>query len=351
MRALAVLAAAAVLAGCGSERGAITAGGRVVGDNLTIYTSVPDPARGVGRDMVDASKLAIAQAGGRVGDFGINFVAIDEGSLGSPDPPRVAGAAAEEAVRDTQLIAVVGAVRSDTALISLPLFNAAGILLVSPGAGYAGFTEPVAPGEPDRWYPSGRRTFARVISDDSEQADALLRAAGPGRIAIEGEVGKVAAEQVEALTEAAGDRLVEDVRRADAVIYAGSDLRSAQGVAESLAREVPSATLVFGDELTRAGLPARLARAARRRAVFVTAAPEPGTMPEFEAAFEQEFGRTPDPYAALTWRATTGVLDALAAAGRRANLRRVVVERYLADPVSPSSFSAFRIRGGAREYL
>ena len=90
MRPLAVLAAAAVLAGCGSERSAVTAGGRVVGDNLTIYASVPEIGDGVGRDMVDASKLAIAQAGGRVGDFGINFVAIDEGSPGSPDPPRAA---------------------------------------------------------------------------------------------------------------------------------------------------------------------------------------------------------------------------------------------------------------------
>ncbi len=351
MRLLAALAAAAVLAGCGSERGAITAGGRVVGDNLTLYTSVPDPARGVGRDMVDASKLAIAEAGGKVGDFGINFVAIDEGSLGSPDPPGVAGAAAEQVIRDAQVIAVVGAVRSDTALTSLPLFNAAGILLVSPGAGYAGFTQPVAAGEPERWYPSGRPTFARVIEDDVGQARALLRAAGRGRVAIEGEVGKVASEQVETLTDLAGSRIVEDVRRADAVIYAGSDVRSAQGVAASLAREVPSARLVFGDELTRAGLPRRLDQAARRRAVFVTAAPEPGSVPEFEAAFEQQFGRAPDPYAALTWRATHGVLDALAAAGPRANLRRIVAERYLADPVPPSVFTAFRLRDGEREYL
>ena len=351
MRVLAALAAAVALAGCGSERSAVTAGGRVVGDNLTVYASVPDPARGVGRDMVDASKLAIAQAGGSVGDFGINFVAVDEGSLGEPDPPRVAGAAAEEAIRDPQMIAVVGAVRSDTAMTSLPLFNAAGILLVSPGAGYAGFTAPVAAGEPDRWYPSGRPTFARVIEDDTVQARALLRAAGRGKVAIEGEVGKVASEQVEALQEAGGDRIVEDVRRADAVIYAGSDVRNAQGVAESLAREVPSARLVFGDELTRAGLPRRLDPAARRRAVFVTAAPEPGSEPEFEAAFEQEFGREPDPYAVLTRRATQGVLDALAAAGRRANLRRVVAERYLAEPVPPSGFSAFRLRDGKREYL
>jgi branched-chain amino acid transport system substrate-binding protein len=351
MRVLAALVAAAALAGCGSERNAVTAGGRVVGDNLTIYASVPDPVRGVGRDMVDASKLAISQAGGRVGDFGINFVAVDEGSLGGPDPPRIAAAAAEEVIRDSQVIGVVGAVRSDTALTSLPLFNAAGVLLVSPGAGYAGFTAPVAAGEPDRWYPSGRPTFARVIEDDTVQARALLRAAGRGEVAIEGEVGKVASEQVVALQEAGGDRIVEDVRRADAVIYAGSDVRNAQGVAESLAREVPSARLVFGDELTRAGLPRRLDPAARRRAVFVTAAPEPGSAPEFEDVFEQEFGRTPDPYAVLTWRATQGVLDALAAAGRRANLRRVVAGRFLASPPPPSAFTAFRMRDGKREYL
>jgi branched-chain amino acid transport system substrate-binding protein len=354
MRVLAALAAVAVLVGCGSERSAVTAGGRVVGDNLTVYTSVPDPARGVGRDMVDASKLAIAQAGGKVGDFGINFVAVDEGSPGSPDPPRVAGAAAEEVIRDAQVIAVVGAVRSDTALTSLPLFNEAGLLLVSPGAGYAGFTSPVAAGEPDRWYPSGRRTFARMIEDDTEQARALLRAAGRGRVAIEGEVGKVAAEQVEALNGLAGPRLVEDVRRADAVIYVGSDVRNAREVAESLTREVPSARLVFGDELTRAGLPGRLAPAARRRAVFITAAPERGSTPElraFERDFEAQFGVTPDPYAALTWRATNGVLDALAVAGRRANLRRVVAERFLASPPPESGFSAFRMRDGAREYL
>jgi branched-chain amino acid transport system substrate-binding protein len=354
MRRLAVLAAVAVLAGCGSDRSTVTAGGRVVGDNLTIYTSVPEPARGAGRDMVDASKLAIAQAGGNVGEFGINFVSIDEGSLGAHDPPRVAAAAAEQVIRDTQVIAVVGAVRSETAITSLPLFNAAGILLVSPGAGYAGFTAPVAAGEPDRWYPSGRQTFARVIEDDIAQAQALLRAAGRGQVAIEGEAGKVAADQVEALREAAGARLVEDVRRADAVIYVGSDLRSAQGVAESLSREAPRATLVFGDELTRAGLPDRLARAPRRRAVFVTAAPEPGSTPElraFENDFEEQFGRPPDPYAALTWGATQGVLATLAAAGRRANLRRIVAERFLASPPPESGFSAFRLRAGAREYL
>lgn len=341
MRALAVLAAAAVLAGCGSERSAVTAGGRVVGDNLTIYASVPEIGDGVGRDMVDASKLAIAQAGGEIGDFGINFAAVDEGPLGAPPRRRPTAATAEQVIRDAQVIGVVGAVRSDAALTSVPLYNAAGILLVSPGAGYAGFTAPVAPGEPERWFPSGRDTFARVIEDDLAQAEALVGAAR-GRVAVEDGEGKVAVELAEALREAAGERLVEDVRRADSVIYAGSDVQAA------VASPPRRVALVFGDELTRAGVADRLPRAARRRAVLVTAAPEPGSTPElrsFEAAFDEEFGRAPDPYAVLAWRATTGILDAIEAAGRRGNVRPEVVERFLAQPPRPEPFRAFRLRG------
>ena len=236
MRVLAALAAAVVLAGCGSERSAVTAGGRVVGDNLTSTPRCPTRRAASGATWSTPRSSRSPRPAARSATSASTSSPIDEGSLGAPDPPRVAGAAAEEAIRDPQMIAVVGAVRSDTAMTSLPLFNAAGILLVSPGAGYAGFTAPVAAGEPDRWYPSGRPTFARVIEDDTEQARALLRAAGRGQVAIEGEVGKVAAEQVEALQEAGGDRIVEDLRRADAVIYVGSDAAGRRRASPSRSR-------------------------------------------------------------------------------------------------------------------
>ena len=45
------------------------------------------------------------------------------------------------------------------------------------------------------------------------------------------------------------------------------------------------------------------------------------------------------------------MLEAIEAAGPRANLRREVVERYLALPPPPERFTAFRVRGGEREYL
>jgi ABC-type branched-subunit amino acid transport system substrate-binding protein len=335
-RALAALAALVALAGCGSsDRSKIVQGGRIAGPNLTIYSSVPRPGQGVGRDMVDAQKLAIAQAGGKAGDFGINFVSVGEGPMGTDAPPRVAASAAEQVIRDPQAIAVIGTLRSDTAMTTVPLLNAAGLLQVSLGAGYTGFDEPLGPGEPERWFPSGHVTFVRFVGNDDFQARPLVRAAGR-RVAIEAEAGKAAESLDVAVQDAAGDRLVDDPARATGVIYAGTDLRSAIGVAESLARESPRARIVFPDELTRAGIADRLPRAVRRRSVFVTSAPPADV--DFEQAFESQYGRKPDPYAVLAYRAMQRVLDAIEAAGPRARYRREVIDRYVALPEPNLSF-------------
>jgi branched-chain amino acid transport system substrate-binding protein len=336
----------AVLAGCGSDA-PVTGGGRVVGDAVTVYSSLPDPGRGVGRDLVEAEKLALLEADGEAGGLDVNFVSLDEGSS-----PAAAASAAEDAIRDPQAIAVIGALRSQAALTSVPLLNAAGYLHVSPGAGYAGFTEPIAPGEPERWQPSGRITFDRMIADDEAQAAALLaaaRRAGGSRVAVEAEAGKVAEALVAAVRRADADdprvRLVADPERADAVIYAGADLESAAGVTEALSREAPGAALVLPDELTRAGIAGRLAPAARRRAVLVSSAPEPGSTPElreFEAAFAERFGRRPGPYAVLGHEAMRRVLEAMNRAAPRANLRRVVIGAWFDLPPVEKRFTVFR---------
>jgi ABC-type branched-subunit amino acid transport system substrate-binding protein len=351
-----LLVAAAALAGCGSDA-PITGGGRVVGDAVTVYSSLPDPGEGVGHDMVDAEKLALLQEDGMGGGLDVNFVSLDEGSSAA-----AAARAAEAAIRDPQVMAVIGGLRSQTAMTSIPLLNAAGVLQVSPGAGYAGFTDPVSPDEPERWYPSGRVTFDRMIGDDAEQAAALLaaarRASGGGRVAVEAEAGRfseaLAAELRDADAEDPRVRLVADPARADAVIYAGTDVESAAGVTEALAREAPQATLVLPDELTRAGIADRLAPAARRRAVLVSSAPEPGSTPalrEFESAFAERFGRPPGPYAVLGYDALRRVLAAMNRAGSRSNLRRVVIDAWFDLPPVPKRFTAFRPRAGGPQYV
>jgi branched-chain amino acid transport system substrate-binding protein len=366
------LAAAAVLAGCGSVDRIIENGGAVGGTTLTVYSLLPQPGLGASKDMVDGQKLALFETGGTAGGFAINFIAIDEGPAGGEDGAVEGAQALRDALADPQVTTLIGPVGSDTAMAAVPLFNAAGVLEVLPGAGYPGFTDPVGPGEPERWLPSGRRTLARLTGDDVAQAPALLAAAGGrgARVLIEQEPGPVADAQVAALRDA-GARIVEDIADADAVIYAGEDPVNAAGVADGIASEAPGARIVLPDAVTRAGVAGELGAAARRRAVFVSSAPEPGSTPElrdFEDRFRERYGRAPGPYAAVGYESMRSVLDAIARAGRDAGRRQAVVDAYL-DPAprrdtllgtyriaadgraTPARFTAFRlVRGGRAEY-
>jgi len=372
----AALAAGAALAGCGALQD-VTRGGRVSGDTLTVYSLLPRPGEGDARDVVDAEKLALLDAGGTAGSYAINFISISEGP---PSRSTIGGEVAQalrEAIADPQITAVIGPTGHVTATATVPLLNAAGVLEVAPGAGYAGFTTAVRPDEPEHWQPSGRRTLAQLAGDDSQQAVAVLAAAREAagradpRVVVEQEPGPAADAQVAALR-AAGANLVADPARADAAVYVGEDPENAVGVADGLAREAPRAAIVLPDALTRAGVAARLSPAARRRAVLVSSAPEPGSTPalrRFEQSFRARFGRDPGPYAAVGYEAMRSILAAIARAGDRAASRQAVIDAYFDTAVrrgtllgdyriaqdgrrEPAPFTAFRLGAGGRaQYL
>jgi branched-chain amino acid transport system substrate-binding protein len=368
----ALLAAAAALGGCAPKE-EIRRGGTVLGETLTVYSSLPAPSRGAARDIVDGEKLALAQAEGKAADHKINYPSLDDATADPAEAAARAAGVTRQEMMDTQTIAVIGALQTTAATSAIPLLNAAGILHVSPGANYTGFTESGAPGEPERWFPAGRTTFARIVGDDRVQAQAMVARAGGRRVVIEAEAGMAASALVGELRRAAataGARVVEDAARADAVLYAGEDPENAAGVADGIAREAPRARIVLPDELTRAGVEDRLGPAAARRAVLISSAPEAGSTPalrEFEATFRARFDREPGPYAAIGNAAMRSVLDAIARAGAHAGTRQAVIDAFFAraplDTVigplafSPSGalenarFSAYRLRGGRREYL
>jgi ABC-type branched-subunit amino acid transport system substrate-binding protein len=368
-----LLAAALPLAGCG-ERAGIERGGTIIGETLTVYSLLPAPEHGAARDVVDGEKLALAQAGGKAGRFKVNFASLDEGGAEPAERAADAAGAARDAIADPQVVAVIEGLDSGRAMTAVPLFNAAGILQVSPDAGYHGLTSPAAPGEPARFQPAGGSTFARVVGDDRDEAAALVAAAvaeaGPRpAIAVEQEPGPEAedlAAAVRGLVREAGGRLVGDSARADAVVYAGDDVANAAGVAEGVAREAPGAVVVLGDALVGAGVAERLAPAARRRAILVSRAPRPGSTPAlrtFEASFRRMFGRAPGPCAAVGYEAMRTVLEAVERAGPEATRRQAVIDAYFRAPerdgllgrwrTEPSgrrtnpAFSAVRARDGA----
>jgi hypothetical protein len=140
----AVIIVAALLAGCGTSKDeGISGGGKVIGRTVTVYSIVPDPS-GAERDLVDGEKLALSEATGRAGALAVNFSSLDAGD-GSDE---AAAEAARRAINDPQIIAAI----ADATPVTVPLFNAAGILQVATGGNLALATDEHA-------NPSGRPTL------------------------------------------------------------------------------------------------------------------------------------------------------------------------------------------------
>jgi branched-chain amino acid transport system substrate-binding protein len=176
--AAATLAAVAVLPGCGSKDAPAT---RVRGDTLTIYVSAPlsGASKVSGAAVVSGARLALARMHGRIAEYRIALKPLDDATVqtGGWDPGQTT-ANARIAVLDPTTIGYVGEMNSGASAISIPPLNRAGIPQISPTSTAVGLTSsgPAAfPGEPGKYYPTGVRTFARVVPNDSVQAIAQVR--------------------------------------------------------------------------------------------------------------------------------------------------------------------------------
>jgi hypothetical protein len=123
-RALVAAALAALaLAGCGNKDEGISGGGKVIGRTVTVYSIVQDPS-GAALDLVDGEKLALSDAHGRAGALSVNFSSLDAGD----GTDEAAANVSRRAISDPQIIAAIATATK----VTVPLFNAAGILQVSP---------------------------------------------------------------------------------------------------------------------------------------------------------------------------------------------------------------------------
>ncbi len=178
--ALAVLAAVVALAGCGATKDKPSS--RIRGRTLTIYASVPlgGLSRVSGMAVILGARLALSQVHGRIGEYRIALKELNDATVqrGGWDPGQTT-LNARTAVLDPTTIAYLGELNSGASAVSIPPLNRAGIPQVSPASSAVGLTSagPAAfPGEPQKYYPTGVRTFARVVPNDSIQAIAQVRA-------------------------------------------------------------------------------------------------------------------------------------------------------------------------------
>ena len=356
--------------GCGSSERAEES--RVVGDALTVYSSLPQtgPLAPISRDIVRAEKLALEEAGGRAGDYRISYVSLDSADpkTGTWTPRRVAENA-RTAVEDLQTIAYLGELESGASAISVPILNEGGMLQVSPGDTFAGLTERGGPGEPEKYYPSGRRTFTRLVPSDHEQVDelvALMRRRGMRRawladdrqgagIALidrlarrlrQSGIDVVDRERLDPRGEVPDD-LGEDVLddRADAFVYGGSYRPFAVDVLRAVHAAAPRVELFAADALAVGpDLAARAGGAADRLLVTALA---PRRDAAFERRFRSRYGREPDARAVLGYAAMQLVLQAIEGAGDDAASRPEVIAQALRIVEGPrATFAPFRFAGG-----
>jgi branched-chain amino acid transport system substrate-binding protein len=197
--ALLVASLALVAAGCGGDDNESGGGGGSIqalpsssctgieykGDGDPDYLIVSDlPLQGSSRtqtiQIVGAIRYLLDQQGWKAGDHKIAFQSCDDATAqaGKWDSGKCSQNANAYAGNE-KVIGVLGTFNSGCAAIEIPVLNQApngGIAMMSPANTFVCLTEG-GPGcedtEPDKYYPTGNRNYARVVPHDAYQGAAM----------------------------------------------------------------------------------------------------------------------------------------------------------------------------------
>jgi branched-chain amino acid transport system substrate-binding protein len=175
-----VAALAVGVSACGSSSSGGGSTKKVSGSTLTVYASVPlqGGSGDQGKAIENGAQLAVDAIGGKVGKYTIQYKRLDDSlaSTGAADEGKAAQNA-RTTVSDSTAVAYLGDYNSGISKVTIPILNQGGVAQVSPSNTYAGLTTKAGgaePGEPDKYYPTGKRTYARVVPIDTVQAAALV---------------------------------------------------------------------------------------------------------------------------------------------------------------------------------
>ena len=163
------------------------------GNTVDIYSSLPLQGASTAQTdpMVNGIKLALSQAGNKAGNFNVNYQSLDDSTAaaGKWDPGQTA-ANARKVAGDPKAVYYIGEFNSGASEVSIPILNQAGVPMVSPANTYVGLTTNLpgsAPGEPQKYYPTGKRNYLRIVPIDSIQAAAdliAMKQAGCTKVAV-----------------------------------------------------------------------------------------------------------------------------------------------------------------------
>ena len=153
--------------------------------NLLIASDRPEQSAGRAQivQMEKAIPFIFGQNGWKAGKYTLAYQACDDSTVqaGAWDSDKCSSNANAYA-QDSSVVGVIGTFNSGCAEIIVPVLNRAQggpVAMISPANTYVGLTHSgpgTAAGEPNKYYPTGKRNYARVVAADDFQgaADATL---------------------------------------------------------------------------------------------------------------------------------------------------------------------------------
>jgi len=354
------------LAACGSDSGGSSSssgsgGGDTGSTALTIYSSMPlqGASRPQSVSVVNGEKLALAEHHGKVGKYTIKLVSLDDAtaSAGKWDPGATSGDA-RKAAQDKSTIAYIGEFNSGASAISLPVLNEAGILQVSPSNTYVGLTraEGADKGEPDKYYPSGKRTYGRVVPADHIQAAAQVtyqKDNGCKKLSIVNDrevYGKGLADQVANVAKAQGltvlgndgmDGKAANYRAVaasikgkgpDCVFYGGITANNGVQLFKDLHAAMPDVKLFGPDGVAESAFTTNLGSSLEKMTYITNPTFDPKFYPPkaqaFFSTYKSKYGKDPEPYAIYGYEAVQLALQAIQNAADKGSDRQAVIDGF-----------------------
>jgi branched-chain amino acid transport system substrate-binding protein len=357
-----VTALAFGVAACGGDDDGGGGGGADSGrTTLTIYSSLPlqGDSRPQSESVVNGEKLALEEAGGKVGQFKITYKSLDDATAAAGKwEAGQTSANARKAAQDQSTIVYLGEFNSGATAISLPITNEAGILQISPSNTYVGLTraEGADKGEPDKYYPSGKRTYGRFVPADHIQAAAQVayqKGEGCTKLYVlnDKEVyGKGIADQVASIAKQQGLQVLGndgiDTKAANfrtvatKIKSAGADCMFFGGITQNKGVQVfsdvhaanPDAKLFGPDGVAESPFTSKISTAVQKMTYVTNPTLDPKLYPasaqQFFDKYKSKYGKDPEPYAIYGYEAMKVALLAIQNAGDKGNDRQAVIDAF-----------------------
>jgi branched-chain amino acid transport system substrate-binding protein len=329
-------------------------GGGGASKELTIYSSMPlqGASSPQTRAIVNGEKLALEQSGGKAGEHKIKFVSLDNSTAQAGTwTPEATSANARRAAQDDSTAVYIGEFNSGAAAVSIPVLNEAGVPQISPANTAVGLTvkEPGAtPGEPDKYYPSGQRTYTRIVARDSIKGPAMVKVMqedGCTKVELTNDKEVYGAGLAQAIVDSAKasgldiianegiDKNAPNYRSlaqkaasagADCFAFSGITGNNAVQLFKDFAAAIPNAKL-YGPDGTcesgfvdpkQGGIPAEVAARYKCTSPTLPTSELPPEGQEFFDAYAKKYGeKSPDPYSIYGYEAMRLALDAIKRSG------------------------------------